>query len=103
MFPLYWGILLIIGVLFFNEKRLQNVALSSNSKWYLKFKNSFGTYIRKKTFTSFIVMGMLNGLLPCAMIYMELFGATATIYFWKSTVFLIKNSKLFKIVTLVFF
>jgi len=72
------GVLLIIGVLFFNEKRLQNVVLSSNSKRYLKFKNSFGTYIRKKTLTSFIVMGMLNGLLPCAMIYMALFGATAT-------------------------
>lgn len=72
------GVLLIIGVLFFNEKRLQNVVLSSNSKWYLKFKNSFGTYIRKKTLASFVVMGMLNGLLPCAMIYMALFGATAT-------------------------
>ena len=72
------GVLLIMGILFFNEKRLQNVVLSSNSKWYLKFKNSFSTYIRKKTLASFVVMGMLNGLLPCAMIYMALFGATAT-------------------------
>lgn len=71
------GVLLILSVLFFNEKRLQQ-SLMSNSRWYLKFKNSFGVYLRKKTAFSFIVLGMLNGLLPCAMIYMALFGATAT-------------------------
>ncbi len=72
------GILLILGVLFFNEKKMQNLVLSPNSKAYIKFKNTFGTYIRKKTPVSFVIMGMLNGLLPCAMIYMALFGATAT-------------------------
>jgi len=72
------GVILICGVLFLNEKKLQNSILKSNSKWYLKFKNSFGIYIRKKTNTSFLIMGALNGLLPCAMIYMALFGATAT-------------------------
>lgn len=72
------GVLLIIGVLFFNEKRIQNLVLNPTSLGYLKFKNIFGRYIRKKTALSFLVMGMLNGLLPCAMIYMALFGATAT-------------------------
>lgn len=72
------GILLILGVLFFNEKKMQNLVLSPNSKAYIKFKNTFGTYIRKKTPVSFVIMGMLNGLLPCAMIYMALFGAIAT-------------------------
>ncbi len=72
------GILLILGVLFFNEKKMQNLVLSPNSKAYIKFKNTFGTYIRKKTPVSFVIMGMLNGLLPCAMIYIALFGATAT-------------------------
>lgn len=72
------GVLLIVGVLFFNEKRLQNLVMSPTSAGYLKFKSTFGNFIRKKTLASFIVMGVLNGLLPCAMIYMALFGATAT-------------------------
>jgi len=72
------GVLLIVSVVFYNEKRLENYLLSNNSKWYLKLKSSFGVYIHKKTPTSFLVLGALNGLLPCAMIYMALFGATAT-------------------------
>lgn len=72
------GIALILGVLFFNEKKLQQMLLKSNAKWYFKFKGVFSSYIQRKTNTSFVVLGMLNGLLPCAMIYMALFGATAT-------------------------
>lgn len=71
------GVLLIFAVVFLNEKRLQNF-IFLNSKWYIKFKNLFGKYVHKRTKVSFIILGMLNGLLPCAMIYMALFGATAT-------------------------
>lgn len=71
------GVLLILGVLFFNESKIQN-SIYTNSKWFVKIKGYFGTFIRKKTLSSFFVLGVLNGLLPCAMIYMALFGATAT-------------------------
>lgn len=71
------GVLLILGVLFFNESKIQN-SIYTNSKWFVKVKGYFGTFIRKKTLSSFFVLGVLNGLLPCAMIYMALFGATAT-------------------------
>lgn len=70
------GVLLIV-VVFLNENKFQNNILS-NGKWYIKFKSLFGNYIQKRTLSSFLVLGMLNGLLPCAMIYMALFGATAT-------------------------
>lgn len=82
------GVLLIISVLFFNERKLQQV-LVTNSKWYLKFKNSFGKYLRKRTPLSFVILGMLNGLLPCAMIYMALFGATATEGAWHGGMFMV--------------
>lgn len=71
------GILLILGVLFFNESSIQS-KLYTNTKAYMKFKSYFGTFIQKKTWGSFLVLGLLNGLLPCAMVYMALFGATAT-------------------------
>lgn len=82
------GILLIVGVLFFNESKIQN-RLYSNSKWYLKFKSYFGAFIQKKTFSSFLILGLLNGLLPCAMIYMALFGATATQGPWHGALFML--------------
>lgn len=72
------GICLIISVLFLNEKRLQQSLLKFNSKGYMKFKSVFGAYLKKRTAFSLYVLGLLNGLLPCAMIYMALFGATAT-------------------------
>lgn len=72
------GILLILSVLLFKEKHIEKYVINNNSKWYLKLKNSFGAQLKKRTASSFIVLGALNGLLPCAMIYMALFGATAT-------------------------
>lgn len=71
------GVLLILFVLFFKERYLQNT-LIFNSKWYFKFKSLFNIVIKKRTLGSFVVLGLLNGLLPCAMIYTTLFGATAT-------------------------
>lgn len=72
------GILLIAGVLLFNEKKRNGLLSAKGSRAYLHFKNAFGTQLRKRNAASFAVLGMLNGLLPCAMIYMALFGATAT-------------------------
>src|SRR5690554_7823984 len=48
------GVMVILGVLFFNESKIQN-RLNSNSKWYLKFKSYFGAFIQKKTFSSFLI------------------------------------------------
>lgn len=72
------GILLIAGVLLFNEKKMESSLAAKGAGWYLRFKNAFGQQLRKRNAASFVVLGMLNGLLPCAMIYMALFGATAT-------------------------
>ena len=72
------GVSLLIMVIFYNEKKLESLLLNNNAKWYLKFKQTFGKFLHKKTPVSFFVLGMLNGLLPCAMIYMALFGATST-------------------------
>lgn len=71
------GVLLILFVLFFKERYLSSKFLI-HSKAYLKFKKLFGSFLQKKTTGAFFVLGFLNGLLPCAMIYTALFGATAT-------------------------
>ncbi len=40
-------------------------------------KSSMGSQLKKKSFPSFFLIGLLNGLLPCAMVYSAIFGALA--------------------------
>ena len=40
-------------------------------------KTSLGNQFKKKTFRSIYTIGLLNGFLPCGMVYVALFGALA--------------------------
>lgn len=42
-----------------------------------KIKSSLGNQLRNQSFPSFFIIGLLNGFLPCAMVYSALFGALA--------------------------
>ncbi|WP_306352256.1 sulfite exporter TauE/SafE family protein [Flavobacterium sp. '19STA2R22 D10 B1'] len=42
-----------------------------------KVKSALGKQFKKRTFKSLFTIGLLNGFLPCGMIYMALFGAIA--------------------------
>ena len=41
-------------------------------------KNVMGVYLKKKSSKTFFVLGFLNGLLPCGLVYMAVFGAMAS-------------------------
>ena len=43
-----------------------------------KVKSTMGAELKKKKPSSFFTIGYLNGLLPCGLVYMALFGAIAT-------------------------
>jgi len=43
-----------------------------------KIKNAMGAELKKKNPGTFFTMGYLNGLLPCGLVYMAVFGALAT-------------------------
>ncbi|MBT8243785.1 MAG: sulfite exporter TauE/SafE family protein [Winogradskyella sp.] len=43
-----------------------------------KVKSSLGAALKKKTADAFLTIGFLNGFLPCGLVYMAVFGATAT-------------------------
>ncbi len=65
----------------------------SSSKWY---RAVFQQYIQSKTLSSFFILGMLNGLLPCGLVYFftvtaastgsALYGAVVMLIFGISTV-----------------
>lgn len=43
-----------------------------------KLKTTLGAYLKKQSYSSLFIIGLLNGLLPCGLVYMALIGAIAT-------------------------
>ena len=71
------GILMIIAVLIplrtFNKYNFSKPVY----KLISKVKNRLGKELKKKSPDTFLTIGFLNGLLPCGLVYMALFGAIA--------------------------
>ncbi|HCA43321.1 MAG TPA: hypothetical protein DEP28_08725 [Bacteroidetes bacterium] len=76
-FSIISGIILLVGlVLYLNQTRLLQI------KFFKKFlgflKNEITRFFKIKTYKSVFITGILNGLLPCGMIYIALSGAVIT-------------------------
>lgn len=77
-FSMVIGILMILYVVL-PKKNLDKIRfLNPIFKIISKIKSSLGKLLTNKSKTSFLLIGILNGFLPCAMIYVALFGALAT-------------------------
>lgn len=71
------GILMIVFVVI-PEKKLANYNFSKPIfKLLSKIKSSLGKQFKNKSFQSIFTIGLLNGYLPCGMVYVALFGALA--------------------------
>jgi len=46
--------------------------------WVSKLKQDLGVQLKRKTLDSFFVIGLLNGFLPCGLVYMAVFGSVAS-------------------------
>ena len=57
-------------------------------KWVGRIKNELGAQLRKKTPDAFFTIGFLNGLLPCGLVYMAVFGALATGGAWQGALYM---------------
>ncbi|HVD98918.1 MAG TPA: sulfite exporter TauE/SafE family protein [Cytophagaceae bacterium] len=67
-------VIVLVFVSFFGKIQY----LGKFSMLFLKFKNKFSLLLKKRTLPSLFLIGILNGLLPCGMVYMALVGAIAT-------------------------
>lgn len=54
-----------------------------------KVKNRLGKELQKKSPDTFLTIGLLNGLLPCGLVYMALFGSIATASPWLGALFMV--------------
>lgn len=69
---------IIIVILIIPEKKFAAYNFSKPIyKLISKLKYKLGSLFKKKTFSSLFVIGLLNGFLPCGMVYVALFGAIA--------------------------
>lgn len=72
------GVIMVLSVLF---PSLYKNKFDLNGKAFSfvgKVKIKLGSLLRKKTLGSLLLIGLLNGLLPCGLVYMALAGAIAT-------------------------
>lgn len=70
--------ILILAMVLVPEKTFSDYNLSRYGfRFISKVKSALGARLRQKSFGSFFAIGLLNGLLPCAMVYSALFGALA--------------------------
>jgi sulfite exporter TauE/SafE len=68
------GIVLLLGLVF--SGRL--AALQPMSGWVTRLKGAMARYLRTRSLGGFAVLGLLNGLLPCGLVYVACAGAAAT-------------------------
>ncbi len=83
------GVLMIVIVLI-PTRTLANYNLSKPVyRWISKVKTRLGKELQKKTADTFLTIGILNGFLPCGLVYMAVFGAIAMGDIAKGSVFMI--------------
>ena len=70
------GVVMILSVLLPKLSSKLNID-SFTFKYIGRLKSMFGQLFKKSSFESLFVIGVLNGLLPCAMVYIALAGAIA--------------------------
>ncbi len=82
------GALILIG-LFIPQQKLNTWAYSNGFFRVLqRVKNKIAMQFQQRGIKSLFTIGLLNGLLPCGMVYMALAGAVATGDVWKSVLFM---------------
>lgn len=70
--------ILMISVILLPTERFQKINFSAPIyRMVGKIKSSLGAALKKKTPDTFFTIGFLNGLLPCGLVYMAVFGAIA--------------------------
>lgn len=83
------GVLMILYVII-PERKIVNISIFKSFQMiFTKVKNHLGQQFKRKTFDAFFSIGVLNGFLPCGLVYVALFGALAMGDYLMSGLFMI--------------
>ncbi len=83
------GAAIIIYAVFIIVKRKSSLLNNLLATKFYRLKNAMGSFLRKKTYDANLLLGLLNGLLPCGMIYIALAGALASESVFSSAAFML--------------
>ncbi len=82
------GIAILIAVLFSVNLERNIVALPYFNRLFFWLKSNLGKVLRRSSKTSILSTGLLNGLLPCGLVYLALASAISLGDFWSSGLFM---------------
>lgn len=82
------GVLILLGLVIPSNK-LPDVISKPMTRFTSRLKAAFGSQFSKRSYTALFITGMLNGLLPCGLVYMALAGATASGDIFKGALFMV--------------
>lgn len=82
------GLALLIAVFFsINlEKKIFNLSLIN--RLFFKLKIKLGQLLNRKAKPSFFLTGILNGFLPCGLVYLAIVGAVSTTSVWNGMLYM---------------
>jgi sulfite exporter TauE/SafE len=83
------GAAIILYAIFIIVKRKSSLLNNLLATKFYRLKNAMGSFLRKKTYDANLLLGLLNGLLPCGMIYIALAGALASESVFSSAAFML--------------
>lgn len=81
------GVLMILSILL--PKLFKSVPITRPIvKFTNSVKNNLGASLKKKDSSSLFTIGALNGLLPCGLVYMAIFGALTSTTFYEGAMYM---------------
>lgn len=82
------GVLILFFIIMPKKYKIQSTASGYSTAFFTKIRMQLGRLFTQKNNSSLFVIGLLNGLLPCGLVYMAVAGAIAAGDMWKSALFM---------------
>lgn len=82
------GTLILLFIIIPKKYKMQSTASVYTTTFFTRVRLELGRLFTQKNSSSLFVIGLLNGLLPCGLVYMAVAGAIAAGAIWKSALFM---------------
>lgn len=82
------GALILLFIIMPKKYKMQSTASGYTTVFFTRIRTELGRLFSQKSNSSLFVIGLLNGLLPCGLVYMAAAGAIAAGNVWNSALFM---------------
>lgn len=82
------GVLILLFIIIPKKYKMQTTASNYTATFFTRIRTQLGRLFTQKNNSSLFVIGLLNGLLPCGLVYMAVAGAIAAGDVGKSALFM---------------